>query len=361
MADEGKRGVSSRSQGVRSSKKKPNSTPFSPVALEILKLLGAGNIARDVAKTVPRSKSTVSYWKDRFLLLGALRSEHVGVYKTYSLSRYGSKILTGSEELRESCKLEDHAVKFLIIESERVPIDWVKLGEPRNWVKLGVRIGDVRVVRTSRNVIVHPGQLWGFDPDELLLESGRIVERAKSVLERSFGMMISSEGTPLHKPIFRFYSKEAGELVEKFGTTIVEGVGSLDNSPPERVPHEEFYSREIAKQRLLMPMRLRSMEEQIGKMESAIANNLKTFSEDMKNIVGDFKKSMQAHLNVIDVFKKESESRSMRSQEALDRVERVEKVLVVLVEAIKKKKRKSHKPKPKPKSRWQKLRKKLRI
>ena len=42
-------------------------------AKTILKLLGAGNCARDVAEAVPCSKSTVNYWKNKFVGAGALR------------------------------------------------------------------------------------------------------------------------------------------------------------------------------------------------------------------------------------------------------------------------------------------------
>ena len=68
-----------------------------------------------------------------------------------------------------------HAVKFEVLEWEKVPLDWKRLGRPRNWEKLGVRIGNVRVVWTSKSIIIHPGRLRGFDVDESLMLSGRIV------------------------------------------------------------------------------------------------------------------------------------------------------------------------------------------
>jgi len=131
----------------------------------ILKLLGAGNKASDVARAVPCSKSNVSYWKDKFVNMSALRLQTRDVFKIYSLTPYGSKILTTSESgfLPESLCLEDHAIKFRVLRWERVPIEWKRLGRPRNWEKLGVMIGSVRVVRTSKSIIVHPGKLRGFD------------------------------------------------------------------------------------------------------------------------------------------------------------------------------------------------------
>ena len=232
----------------------------------ILKLLGAGNWARDVADAVPCSKSNVSYWKNKFLNNGALRLVTYDVFKEYALTPYGSKILTTSESGvgPEVCCLEDYAVKFGVLDWGRADrLDWRKLGRPRNWEKLGVKIGAVRVVRTSKSIIVHPGRLRGFDVDELLMISGRIVERVKMVLENHFDMLLEEPGVPLHQPITRFYSEEAKELVRKFGTTVVEDVGSIDNSPPERVPHEEYVGRDLSKARLFMPLRLLRLETKV--------------------------------------------------------------------------------------------------
>jgi hypothetical protein len=238
----------------------------------ILKLLGAGNCARDVAVAVCCSKSTVSYWKDRFVGAGALRLVVKDVFKEYALTAYGSKILTTSENRipPEVCCLEDYAIKFRVLDWGRADqLDWRRLGRPRNWEKLGVKIGNVRVVRTSKSVIVHPGRLRGFDVDELLMLSGRIVERVKSVLEGYFGLVLEEPGVPVHEPITRFYSEEAGELV-KLGTTVVEGVGSIDNSPPERVPHEEYIGKDLAKARLLMPLRLKCLETRVESLSSEV-------------------------------------------------------------------------------------------
>jgi len=132
------------------------------------------------------------------------------------------------------------------------------------------------VVRTSLSIIVHPGRLRGFDVEELLMLSGRIVERVRMVLENRFGLVLSDVGSPLHQPITRFYSEEAGELV-KLGTTIVEDVGSIDNSPPERVPHEEYVGKDLAKARLLMPLKLSRLEQRVEGLEkklTALSDNV---------------------------------------------------------------------------------------
>lgn len=245
---------------------------LSPKALIILKCLGVGNNERDAAKAAQAAKSTVTYWKDKFLNMGLIRLVCRDVFQTFTFTPFGSKVITGSEETRTVVVLEDCAVKFGVIEWEKRRLDWVKLGEPRNWVKLGCFVSGVRVVRTSGSIIVHPGRLRGFEGGEFELSSlsGRIVEWVRRVLEDKFGMVLEADGAPLHKPIFRFYSEEAKEDV-KFGTVISEGVGATDASPPERVPHEEYMGVERARARLLLPDSVSRLERKVDVLSDNVA------------------------------------------------------------------------------------------
>ena len=258
-----------------------DAVPFTKKGLKILKLLGAGNPAIKVADIVGCSRSNVCYWKNKFLNMGVLKLVVRDVVHIYRLTPYGSKVLTrGEGYFPEVCCLEDYAIKFEVKDWEHVPLNWKRLGRPRNWEKLGVKIGNIRVVRTSKSVIIHPGRLRGFDVDELLMLSGRIVERVRMVLENRFGLVLSEVGVPLHQLVTRFYSEEAGELV-KLGTTIVENIGSIDNSPPERVPHEEYVGKDLAKARLLMPLRLSRIEHQVENIE----NKLSKFDNSINDLL----------------------------------------------------------------------------
>ena len=71
-----------------------DAVPLTKKGQQILKLLGAGNPASVVAKAVGCSRSNVSYWKDKFLSIGAIRLQVRDVVHIYRLTRYGSKILT---------------------------------------------------------------------------------------------------------------------------------------------------------------------------------------------------------------------------------------------------------------------------
>lgn len=244
-----------------------------PSGLKILEDLGAGNTATKAAEMSGCRKSNITYWTKKLIAMGALRLQTKDVFKIYSLTPYGSTLLTRSEGVvDEPVVLEDCAVKFEILESEKGRLKWEKLGEPRNWVKLGVRIGSIRVVKTNRSVIIHPGPLRGFDVDELEVEAGRIVERVRGVLEGRFGMVLSERCVSLHKPIYRVYSEEAKKDV-KFGTGIVEGPdgrqSSIDNSPPGP-PHEEYDGKQRTIARQLLPDSVRSLQIQVDGLQKTM-------------------------------------------------------------------------------------------
>ena len=234
---------------------------FSQRGLRILRVLGTPDCtASDAAKIVGCSKSLVSHWKDHAIKVGVLRLLTDGIVKYYELTPFGSKILASSTDFTTSERcvavgvvhvLEDHAIKFEILKEEDAGhrIDWRKLGEPRNWVKLGFKLGNVRVVKTSRNIIIHPGKLRDFDADRLLVMAGEIVGRVRLELMARSGMVLSEEGVPLHDPVWEVFIPEA-EALEGAGTFKVHmadgATGGLDNSPPDRKRHFEYNHKELA-------------------------------------------------------------------------------------------------------------------
>ena len=230
--------------------------PLPEKARKILAVLGADGVASEAVKIANCVKSNVCYWKNRFIKAGALRLKQDGIVKYYELTPYGSKLLTGSDgELRLPVVFEDHALKFLVLRRERSCVDWEKLGEPRNWRKLGVLIGVVRVelnLGLEPTVVIHPGQVKGFNVDELEMEAARIVERTRVVLEQKFGMLLSLSGVPLHSPRWRVYRPECHEWILA-GTVEVDGVGALDHSPTHDKkdplsgrPHLEYSDKRFA-------------------------------------------------------------------------------------------------------------------
>jgi hypothetical protein len=246
-------------------------SPLPQAAKDILLTLGAGGVAGNAAVAANVVKSAVSYWAKRFLCAGALIVDEAqssktlgkpkdkqhfgpGYPKYYKLTPYGSKLLVGSEASdRLPVVFEDHPVKFAVLRWEKAgSIDWAKLGAPRNWRQMGFRVSGVRVVKTSKSVIVHPGPLMGFDVDQLEVDSGRIVERVRYILEVQFGMQLSDEAEFCHGPMWQVFRPEARAWVKQGGTVKAPGYGCLDASPKpwmkklSGVAHVEFENKRHA-------------------------------------------------------------------------------------------------------------------
>lgn len=234
---------------------------------KILEALGAGSTAIEASVQAGCSKANVTYWKNKLLRWGAIDKQTTGAYKTYSITPFGLKLLTGSDSVVEAVVLEDYAMKFAVLQWGRgARLNWKPLGSPKNWRKFGIKVEGVRVVKTSRGLIIHPGKMRGFDVDELLAESGRVIERIIEFLYRRFDVVLAEEGVPIKKPVFRFYTAEANEDI-KHCTAILhdaktgERLGATDNSGD--LPHEEYDSRERAIRRQMLPDTVRGLEKKV--------------------------------------------------------------------------------------------------
>ena len=88
----------------------------------------------------------------------------------------------------------------------------------------------------------------------------------------------------VHKPIFKFYSKEAEILHGHFGNVSTDD-GVLDNSPPG-IPHEE-YSRKAAINYLAKGNRLERIEETLNQVlvfQEQLANSVFKISKTLYNL-----------------------------------------------------------------------------
>jgi hypothetical protein len=120
----------------------------------------------------------------------------------------------------------------------------------------------------------------GFNTEKLLFDSGRAVQKCKDILEGQFGMLLSSEGVELHKPIFRFYSEEAKEDVTH-GTVTVDGVGAIDNSPPEHIPHEEYFGIDRTRARILLPDSIKALLNEIYEFKNHHSESIQDLKKEV--------------------------------------------------------------------------------
>ncbi|NLF88070.1 hypothetical protein GX563_04520 [Candidatus Bathyarchaeota archaeon] len=258
--------------------------PLPKRALKILSVLGADGVAEQAMVAAECVKSNVSYWAKRFVSAGALILRQTQMpnstgpigkapeYKPghphyYDLTPYGSKLLTlGDGRLYFPILFEDRPLIFKVKMRESVPIPWKKLGDVRHWRKSGILLAGVRVELHDKlgvnhdeaNVEIHPGHIKGFNVDELMMDSVRIVERVKFILESNYGLVLDEKGelpkskTESGGPRWRVYVPAAREWV-LHGSVDVAGVGAVDASPEpskggvrdplSNVPHVEFNNR----------------------------------------------------------------------------------------------------------------------
>jgi DNA-binding transcriptional ArsR family regulator len=259
---------------------------LTPHAREILELLAAGNPPSRVAEAVGRHRSTITYWIKKFKKLGYIKLQTRDVYKIFRLTYHGLKILTGSERGGRVVVLEDYPVKYALVEGEKRAVSWEKLGEPRNWTKLGFKIGNIRVVKTSRSVIVHPGQLKGWDPYRLVYLAGRECSRVSSWLQSHLGMVLGP-GEPIKRPTFQVYDPVAEEVTKYY--SFKSDVGGADRSPPCRRGHWEM-GPEVARDYLLSFSRLHEIQNRLDRIDKHLRGvdyTLNRLTNQIEILVGE--------------------------------------------------------------------------
>lgn len=244
-----------------------------PEAQKILSMLGHNHTNTEIAEKLSFSKQRVYYWIKKFLEYHMIKEHLTGKPKYYRLTPIGQKFLTGSEEGQKLCILEDYPMKFRLIKDYGM-LDWEKLGDPRNWVKMGVRIGDVTVVKTSKSIIIHTGQLSGSH-DAVLMEAGAIRSSVQSILETN-GVVMEYIPEPLHDAQFKFYTKAAELLHNEFGNMTVKNI-RLDNSPPpkafsdkiQRQPHIEG-DRKFAVDYMLQSTNIAEIRQEMDELKETL-------------------------------------------------------------------------------------------
>jgi tetrahydromethanopterin S-methyltransferase subunit G len=228
----------------------------------------------------------MTYWIKKFTKHGLIRLQVHDVYKIFDLTYLGLKILTGSEEARRTIVLEDYPIKYALVQPETTRVSWEKLGRPRNWVKLGFKVGSIRVVKTSKSVIIHPGRLKGWDPYRLVYVAGRECGRAASWLQHHLGMVLGP-GEPIKRPTFQVYDPVAEELTKYCSFKC--DVGGADRSPPSRRGHWEM-GPEVAREYLLSFSRLREVQTRLDRVDEQLEGvnyTLNRLTEQIGGLVGE--------------------------------------------------------------------------
>jgi hypothetical protein len=228
----------------------------------------------------------------------------------YDLTKHGSTLLTlGDGRLYLPILFEDRPLIFKVLQRENKAIPWKPMGNVRFWHKKGIMLAGVTVElheglgpnHDQANVMIHPGHVKGFNVDELMMDSARIVEQVKFFLESTYGIVLESKGElpkrrdgdgPI-RPRWHVYDPIVKQWMES-GSVEIPGYGAADASPlPSKhgvrdplsnEPHFEFenpadakiaaslfpFTYDAGKQRLMdgltAPALIRATHEQVASM-----------------------------------------------------------------------------------------------
>jgi hypothetical protein len=256
----------------------------SQTALFILRKFAEGESQSVIASKAPFSISVINYWASKFLKADLIREKGHGKPRIFELTAFGQKFLTRCERgFCEPTVMEDYPLKFRLLQ-DAGRVNWVKLGQPNNWVKMGFKVSGIRVEKNCGDqptVIIHTGQLSGFDPDALFLEAGTIVGLVRARL-LDLGVVTDEVGFPIRRKWFKDYTPEA-EILIRSGTVETQD-GHIDASPPDNDAHEER-GYEQQKNYMAIPRRIQQQSQDIADLKQKVSHDLADLKEIVSGLV----------------------------------------------------------------------------
>ena len=245
-----------------------------------LMALDAGNYPARVARLLGVSRQLLYYHMKKWLRKGWIKR----VVKTpnvtlYQLTSVGKKFVTGGEvSAYKGVRLHAYSLKFPIVEPPSRVVDWRRV-RLANWTRLVGCESGLTVEKTTRHVIIHADEVLSEDPNEATLLAILECLRLARVLEEKFGMRL---GAPklLRKPHYGVYDPVARWFAGFMEFS--DDVGRIDQS--EGCAEMEYYYPALAKEYLMMPLRLLGLREDMAQVKgilTSFADNIKIFAEAM--------------------------------------------------------------------------------
>jgi len=242
--------------------------------------LDAGNYPSRVARLLHVSPQLLHYYIKKWLRKGwikrDLKTSNVTLYR---LDPQLKRKFTGGEIFAyKGVRLHAFGLKFPVVEPPSRVVDWRRV-EVANWTRLVGCEGGLTVEKTTRHVIVHADEVFSEDPYEAALLATLECLRLARVLEEKFGMKLGSPKL-LRKPHYGVYDPMARWLTEFMEFS--DDVGKIDRS--EGHPERDYYYPGLAKEYLLMPLRVLGLTEdaaQVKEVLTLIVDNMEVFGRAM--------------------------------------------------------------------------------
>ncbi|NVM22728.1 MAG: winged helix-turn-helix domain-containing protein [Desulfobacterales bacterium] len=249
--------------------------------LPILKLMDTGdpplNYPAKIARMLGMSRPHLHYYIKKMVRAGLITRKRIRWPAMYVVTPKGKRFLTSCNVLEPGYLFRLHkcGFKYPVLGGARVPVDWRRVPKAcGHWVALIGREAGVKVEKTTRHVIVWCESISGRDPDELLLTAKSMADRVAASLVAKYGFRFG-EGKLVKKPHIGVYDPVA-ELVSK-RLEISDDVGKIDRS--EGVGEIDWYTAKAAKDYLLMPGRVETVEKNLASLEVQVAELVKVLKE----------------------------------------------------------------------------------
>ena len=258
-------------------KKRFNTRSVGLRLVPILKMLEAGNYPAKIARLLGMSKPHVSYYIRKMRRAGLVRRRNVKWPAFYVVTEKGKKFLTRCKLLEPGFLFRLHrcGFKYPILRDAAVPVDWRRVPKAcGHWTALIGDEGGVKVEKTTRHVIVWCESISGRDPDELLLRAKSLADRVAASLVAKYGFQLG-EGRLVPKKHIGVYDPAAELLSRRF--EISDDVGKIDRS--EGLGEIDWFSAKAAKDYLLMPSRVESLEQQVAGLQGQIQELVQVLKE----------------------------------------------------------------------------------
>jgi len=251
-------------------KKRFNTSSVGLRLLPILKMLDAGNYPAKIARMLGMSKPHVSYYIRKMKQAGLVKRRNVKWPAFYVVTEKGKKFLTRCSGLSPDFVFRLHHCGFkypiLVRPAGFEPGSFRRVAKAcGNWTALIGDEGGVRVEKTTRHVIVWCESISGRDPDELLLQAKSMADRVAASLCVKYGLRLG-DGQLVPKRHVGVYDPAAELLSRRF--EVSDDVGKVDRS--EGIGEIDWFSAKAAKDYLLMPGRVESLERKLEALQSNI-------------------------------------------------------------------------------------------
>jgi predicted transcriptional regulator len=236
----------------------------------ILEMISQGIICSDIAKKLNISKSLVSYYikraKEKNLVKEILRD----TFKSIQITQAGKNFLDQYDKNQLSvpiCRAENIRFKAVITQMPTVPVDWKRI-EMHNWTQYSSQIDGIKVrlnIGATPILELLPSPIEGDNPYDLFTIN--VYECYNVLLDLYYKIGLKVGNFQLgsrcewvvYDPIAKAFCKHNGQVT-------YEGIAKVNASKPLKIGEFEFHDPRALKDYLLMPYRLKNIEDRVGRI-----------------------------------------------------------------------------------------------